>query len=191
MPNTIRQFPNGDMSRKNRAQTLAAQNKEGKESRDKKGKDEVAGALRRLAEELATLRTEVQGLKAASAPTDAPVTPVPASSEAGGDWGAIFDALNAARKSEEPLRPAADATVARLGYAFASAPKVTLVRLLLEGGEQPAARLGDGANLSTGSLYHHLRELIHAEVVVQETRNRYALTPQGRRAALTLFALVG
>ncbi len=61
--------------------------------------------------------------------------------------------------------------------------------MLLQNGEQTAAQLGEGAGLTTGSLYHHLRELVHAEVTYQSSRNRYALTDLGRRATLVLLAL--
>ncbi|MBC8103893.1 MAG: helix-turn-helix transcriptional regulator [Cytophagales bacterium] len=81
------------------------------------------------------------------------------------------------------------AQVAKLGYAFSSAPKVSLLRLLLTGGEQTAAQLGASSGLTTGSLYHHLRELVHAEVAHSSSRNHFALTPLGRRAALILLAL--
>lgn len=81
------------------------------------------------------------------------------------------------------------AQVAKLGYAFSSLPKVALVRMLLQNGEQTAAQLGAGAGLTTGSLYHHLRELVHAEVIYQSSRNRYALTDLGRRTVLVLLAL--
>ena len=79
--------------------------------------------------------------------------------------------------------------VAKLGYAFSSIPKVALIRLLLDSGELTAAQLGEGAGLTTGSLYHHLRELVHAEVTHQSSRNRYALTDLGRRTALLLLAI--
>ena len=68
---------------------------------------------------------------------------------------------------------------------------MALLRLLWEGGEQSAAQLGEKAGLTTGSLYHHLRELIYADIIAQESRNRYRLTPLGRRATLLLFTLAG
>ncbi|MES2464677.1 MAG: helix-turn-helix domain-containing protein [Armatimonadota bacterium] len=79
--------------------------------------------------------------------------------------------------------------LAKLGYAFSSVPKVALIRMLLENGEQTASQLGEGAGLTTGSLYHHLRELVHAEVAFQSSRNRYALTDLGRRSIIVLLAL--
>lgn len=88
------------------------------------------------------------------------------------------------------LRSVDTAQAARLGYAFSSVPKIALIRMLLENGEQTAAQLGEGAGLTTGSLYHHLRELVHAEVAYQSSRNRYALTPLGRRTALVFLALL-
>lgn len=81
--------------------------------------------------------------------------------------------------------------VARIAYAFSSPPKVALIRLLLAEGPQSAAVLGEKAGLSTGSLYHHLRELVHGEVLRQTGRNQYALTALGQQAALLLFVLAG
>lgn len=174
---------------------MAGQSKDGQMKPDRslreakgKRKEEVAGALRRLTDEIAALRADLTAPVAPQTPKSAPTPLEQLGVE--GEWTELLAVLHAAQTSDEPLRPSLDAVVARLGYAFASPPKVTLIRLLLENGEQPAARLGDEANLTTGSLYHHLRELIHAEVVTQETRNRYSLTPHGKRAALILFGLV-
>jgi DNA-binding HxlR family transcriptional regulator len=160
---------------------MAAQSKDGKE---KKNKDEVTAIVRRLAEEVAALRTEVAAVKAEagnSADTSlAAVEHVPLE-------------MYLTELDTEPQRSRLletdDSTVARFGYALSSAPKIALVRYLLEEGEQSAAQLGEKTGLTTGSLYHHLRELIHTEIIVQSSRNRYALTPQGRRAVLLLFAL--
>lgn len=81
-----------------------------------------------------------------------------------------------------------DEAVAALGAAFASPHKVALLRAL-ESGEATAAILGEAAHLSTGSLYHHLRDLIHAHLVAQTDRTRYALTPRGVKVLHTLLAL--
>jgi hypothetical protein len=84
-----------------------------------------------------------------------------------------------------------DVQVAQLGQAFSSTPKVAILRALLWEGAQSAALLGERAGLTTGSLYHHLRELTHAEVIVASGRNRFALTNLGRQTALVLFTLAG
>jgi hypothetical protein len=80
-----------------------------------------------------------------------------------------------------------DAAVARLAYAYSSAPKIAILRSLLWDGAQSAAQLGEKASLTTGSLYHHLRELTHADVIESPERNRFALTAIGRETALLLF----
>lgn len=87
----------------------------------------------------------------------------------------------------ELLDEAGDKDIARLAYALSSPPKVALVRSLLRNGGRGAAQLGNDAGLSTGSLYHHLRELVHADFVHTE-RGRYTLTWPGRTIALLLFA---
>ena len=89
----------------------------------------------------------------------------------------------------EALHAVDTEAVARLGYAFSSVPKVALLRLLLTGGEQSAAALGEQAGLTTGSLYHHLRELIHAGVIRTAPRSRFVMTERGRRATLLMLAL--
>jgi DNA-binding HxlR family transcriptional regulator len=107
-------------------------------------------------------------------------------------------AFGATREGAAPYATVADAAelrdvdtarMARIGYAFASAPKISLIRLLIDERERTAAQLGEGAGLTTGSLYHHLRELVHAEVVQTSGRNQYALTDLGRRMTLALLAL--
>ncbi|BDI31767.1 hypothetical protein CCAX7_38180 [Capsulimonas corticalis] len=82
-----------------------------------------------------------------------------------------------------------DERVATIGDAVSSAPKVSLLRALLGKEGESAAVLGEIASLSTGSLYHHLRDLMHAGLINQTARNRYALTDHGNRVLLVLLAL--
>jgi DNA-binding HxlR family transcriptional regulator len=163
---------------------MAGQGKEGKE---KKNKDDVAAVVRRLADEVAALRAEVAAVR------NGPDGKALAKGAASFTASTLADLLDGwdEETCRAHLTAAEDAAVARLGYALSSPPKIALVRCLLDGGEQSAARLGEQTGLTTGSLYHHLRELIHAEVVSSANRTRYALTPRGRRAVLLLFALVG
>jgi DNA-binding transcriptional ArsR family regulator len=87
------------------------------------------------------------------------------------------------------LQRAADEAAALLGYALSSPQKVGLLRALLGHPSESAAALGATAGLSTGSLYHHLRDLMHAGLIAQEGRNRYGITPRGQRVLLLLLAL--
>jgi DNA-binding transcriptional ArsR family regulator len=157
--------------------------------KEKKAKDDPAALLRRLAEEVAALRADVEAVKSSgSAPVpEASRQPSP-SAKAGGVSG-LLTTLDG--EDGRSLPTVEDSQVAKLGYALSSAPKVALLRLLWEGGEQSAAQLGEKAGLTTGSLYHHLRELIYADIIAQESRNRYRLTPLGRRTVLLLFTLAG
>jgi len=170
------------------------------EKSGKKSKEEGASALlRRLTEEVARLREDIDGIRTAGSNREpgSENTVSFSYSTAAGDRGGsskpiLREALTALDNPESLpgiLAAADDARVARLGYALSSGPKVVLMRILLEEGGQTAAYLGGKTGLSTGSLYHHLRELIHAEAVHQEERNHYALTQTGRRAALLLFTL--
>jgi DNA-binding HxlR family transcriptional regulator len=159
---------------------------QGKDSKEKKGsKDDVGIVVRRLADEVAALRAEVAAVRAAPAPQTKALSP---SSAPAITLNALLEGWEEDGHRSRILA-ADDTVVARLGYALSSPPKVALVRHLLDAGEQSAAQLGEKTGLTTGSLYHHLRELIHAEVVSSANRTRYALTERGRRATLLLFAL--
>lgn len=87
------------------------------------------------------------------------------------------------------LQSATDEAAALLGYALSSPQKVALLRALLGHPSESAAALGAAAQLSTGSLYHHLRDLMHAGLIAQEGRNQYAITSHGQRVLLLLLAL--
>ena len=87
------------------------------------------------------------------------------------------------------LQKATDEAAALLGYALSSPQKVGLLRALLGHPSESAAALGASAHLSTGSLYHHLRDLMHAGLIAQEGRNRYQITPRGQCVLLLLLAL--
>lgn len=153
----------------------------GKEKK-KEVRDDVASVLRRLTEEMGSLRAEVNAIREGhsspslekiSTETDrSPQTPPTSQAE-----------------SRIALESLDDNAVARVAYAFSSAPKVALVRHLLLSEELSAADLGEKASLTTGSLYHHLRELIHSGVVIQANRNRYALSEMGKQIALAVFTL--
>ena len=82
-----------------------------------------------------------------------------------------------------------DEAAALLGYALSSPQKVALLRALLGREAESAAALGVTAQLSTGSLYHHLRDLMHAGLIAQAGRNQYHVTPRGQRVLLLLLAL--
>ncbi len=82
-----------------------------------------------------------------------------------------------------------DEAAALLGYALSSPQKVSLLRALLGHESESAAALGTTTNLSTGSLYHHLRDLMHAGLIAQAGRNQYQITPRGQRVLLLLLAL--
>lgn len=172
-----------------------------------------------LAADVAALRADVDALKAALEVRAAsvPATVVSAESEAlehqmraalvaPSDAALVYAFAYRVERNDEAVATtsgahpvssladvlrAPDERIARISYAFSSLPKVALVRSLLATGPQSAAQLGEKARLSTGSLYHHLRELVHAEVIHQTGRNQYALTPLGHQTALLLFALAG
>ena len=175
------------------------------------GSDPMKSALRNLSLEIAELRDEMDALKISVGDRSAPLPRAPSPEAAAleeqmrSEISAPADAAVvyafAARTEETSIASGAnhvsslvdllradDERVARIGYALSSPPKIALIRALLSEGPQSAAQLGQQAKLSTGSLYHHLRELVHADVIHQTGRNRYALTTLGQQTVLLLFA---
>lgn len=125
--------------------------------------EDVARTLAQLQERMARLEGQVFGERA-----------VAANGASGPDADAVFAV---------PL----DGSV-RVLAALASMPRLALYRAVLE---HPATsgELMLAANLNTtGQLYHHLRELIGAGLVVQEGRDRYAVVPERLPAARTILA---
>ena len=91
--------------------------------------------------------------------------------------------------SQSLIDGTSDAAAAEVGYGLSSPQKISLLRTLLVRGTEGAAALGVASNLSTGSLYHHLRDLMHSGLVTQSARNRYELTSRGTRALLLILAI--
>jgi hypothetical protein len=85
---------------------------------------------------------------------------------------------------------AATMLLAPLASAFATPPKIEIVRTLLLESPQSAAQIGQTTGLSTGSLYHHLRELTHSGVLAAEGK-AFAITPLGKATAAALSQLAG
>ena len=78
--------------------------------------------------------------------------------------------------------------LARAHAALGSEARLRLLQLLWRG-EKSAAELAEASGLSTGSLYHHMRELYAARWVETPQRNRYRLTTAGRKALVTALAV--
>jgi len=95
----------------------------------------------------------------------------------------------AATLTRPRLRQVTDEAAAGIGYALSSPQKVGLLRALLDKDSESAAALGAATSLSTGSLYHHLRDLMHAGLIGQSGRNRYLLTECGQRTLWMMLAL--
>ena len=91
--------------------------------------------------------------------------------------------------TELQLFAASDEAASSVGYALASPQKIGLLRALWGKESEGAAALGAATSLTTGSLYHHLRELMRAALVAQSGRNRYVLTPRGARVLCVVLAL--
>ena len=107
---------------------------------------------------------------------------------ASGDSDAPFK-TGAVAVTAAQIAKTTDEAAALLGYALSSPQKVSLLRALLGREAESAATLGTTTNLSTGSLYHHLRDLMHAALIAQAGRNQYQITPRGQRVLLLLLAL--
>jgi DNA-binding HxlR family transcriptional regulator len=162
---------------------MAGQAKGKKKGRDEKEEKEewgdVGAVLHQLTEAVALLRGDVDSLRKGA-------TVAASAYDSQSEVGFVASAVEG-KQAIFLANAVDDNDVVRLGYAVSSVPKVALMRHLLLGGELPAAELGEKATLTTGSLYHHLRELIHAGVVSQPTKHRYALTEPGRQLLLTLM----
>ena len=76
----------------------------------------------------------------------------------------------------------------RIAASLGAPPRVFIARQLLTEGTLTATQIGTGGNMTTGSLYHHLREMTHAGVLSVVSRNLYALMPLGRRVLVSLLA---
>lgn len=132
--------------------------KSGKEN--KKGKGELAEVLA----ELATLRRDLEALQAKEeARTSSPVA------------------------SPVPLLSSTAEQVARRAGAFTPIQRARLIEALRRDGPQTPPQLGARVGLATGSLYHHLRELVAAGIALVEEKT-YRLTPEGIRLAEAFFA---
>jgi DNA-binding HxlR family transcriptional regulator len=81
------------------------------------------------------------------------------------------------RERLDAVLSADPALVARELAALASPVRVVLLRAML-GGPQTSQQLRDMLDASSaGPLYHHLKELISAGLVIQPERNLYAIPP--------------
>lgn len=165
-------------------------------------------ALKQLQAEVRQLQSLVAGRDGRPPEGDAPDEPPPPAPVT----GKVKDAIKDAAVSYTLQRPAlgegdapfvtglvavtwaqaaraTDEAVALLGYALSSPQKVSLLRALLGRDGESAAALGATTQLSTGSLYHHLRDLMHAGLIRQAGRNQYQISARGQRVLLLLLAL--
>ena len=153
-------------------------------------KGEGSVSPKRILQEIALLRAEIDAVKAAQNAAQTPPSPdaEPINAPEPGEENAAF----IKRYGGLPrILQTGDNEAAQLGQAFASPQKIALLRVLFSDGPQSARELEEKAHLTTGSLYHHLRELSHARVIASPTRSRYELTPRGRDAFVWLLAQAG
>ena len=210
---------------------MASVNKDGKDS-GKKSKDDGGALSKRILQELAVLRADLDALKAAQTPSPQTASPAQPGASGGdsngekheiepflrglreavgaesGDAAAYVAVGYAYRRTTETgdveqaddlcvhgglsgILSVSDAQAARLGQALGAPQKIAIVRVLLTDGGQSAQQLEEKAQLTTGSLYHHLRELTHARVCESDGRSRYKMTELGRQTALVLLMQAG
>ena len=110
-----------------------------------------------------------------------------------GELADIFSELATLRQEIEALKsPSLSATshsaeqVARKASAFSPVSRARIIEILLTKGPQTPPQLGETIGLATGSLYHHLREIVAAGIATVEAKN-YRLTPEGERLARAFF----
>lgn len=128
----------------------------GKSGKENKKKNDLV--LAPILSELAALRHEIEALKGTSL----------------------------MKEVEQDAPPRDPERVAQAASAFTPIARARLVEALLHGGPQLPAQLGEAAGLSTGSLYHHLREIVASGIAVVRDKS-YVLTPEGERLARALF----
>ncbi len=98
-----------------------------------------------------------------------------------------IDALKVTQISTRVPSLDADAEqVARRASAFTPTSRARLIETLLTQGPQTPPQLGEAVGLATGSLYHHLREIVAAGIAIVEAKH-YRLTPEGERLARVFF----
>ncbi len=124
---------------------------------------EAVRTLVQLQERLGRLEGQVFGERAVTA-NDA---------KAGPDGNAIFAV---------PLEGSV-----RVLAALASMPRLALYRAVLEHPATSGELMRAAGLNTTGQLYHHLRELIGAGLIMQEGRDRYAVVPERIPAARTIL----
>jgi DNA-binding transcriptional ArsR family regulator len=78
--------------------------------------------------------------------------------------------------------------IAKIFAALASPARVTLLRALLNGPRTSQQLRGDLDDASVGQLYHHLKELLAAGLVIQPGRSLYAV-PRGSEVAICVQIL--
>jgi hypothetical protein len=100
-----------------------------------------------------------------------------------GPGGRVLVAHKRARLSDV-MNADAD-SVARVFTALASPARITLLRALLNGPQNSQQLRRELDDPSAGQLYHHLRELLAAGLVVQPARSVYAI-PHGNQVDLCL-----
>lgn len=66
----------------------------------------------------------------------------------------------------------------RVLAALASMPRIALYRAMLDQPATSSALMAAASLNTTGQLYHHLRELIGAGLVIQEGRDRYTVVSE-------------
>jgi hypothetical protein len=158
-----------------------------------------AGRLERLERQLRELGDRLTALEPSPAgglPTPAPPPFTSAPPEDGTDDESQFSFSGRARFGGQLLyiqqrgrlaevMNANPERVAKVFAALASPARIVLIRALLDGPRTSQELRQELDDPSVGQLYHHLKELLAAGLVVQPSRSVYAL-PRGSQIALCL-----
>ncbi|MEW6724471.1 MAG: winged helix-turn-helix domain-containing protein [Bacillota bacterium] len=163
-------------------------------------------SLERLTREVEELRRERQpspptatvavGTESPSLPDELPVDLTKAKSDPNGRFVSIVaywrsgqgEMLTHTEEDWSGLADAPEGIVAQFLAPLGSEQRVALMKVMADGG-LTSRELSERTGLSTGQLYHHLRELAAVGYLLTRERNSYELTARGKRVLLVGLAL--
>jgi len=104
-------------------------------------------------------------------------------------WGCLGDHFSKGDGLGAHLSSVSPERIERLATPFANAGRMRVMQAIANG-PLSATELSKASGFSGGSLYHHLRELERADLVIQENK-RYRLTKLGCQLLIAFSCMAG